>query len=61
MHKDNHDTKVLVTDAGRGCSIATIRSLGRAGYKVIAGDADPRSIGFRSRFVLRVQRSCTCQ
>jgi predicted ATP-grasp superfamily ATP-dependent carboligase len=51
MHKNNHDTKVLVTDAGRGCSIATIRSLGRAGYKVIAADANPRSIGFQSRFV----------
>jgi predicted ATP-grasp superfamily ATP-dependent carboligase len=40
---------VLVTDAARGSSIACLRSLGRAGYRVIAADADPRSPGFRSR------------
>jgi predicted ATP-grasp superfamily ATP-dependent carboligase len=41
---------VLVTDAGRGSAIAVIRSLGRKGYRVIAADSDPRSIGFRSRY-----------
>jgi predicted ATP-grasp superfamily ATP-dependent carboligase len=42
---------VLVTDAGRGSALAFLRSLGRAGYPVIAADADPRSPGFRSRHV----------
>jgi predicted ATP-grasp superfamily ATP-dependent carboligase len=41
---------VLVTDAGRGCAIAFLRSLGRKGWHVIAADSDPRSAGFRSRF-----------
>src|SRR5713101_4471249 len=44
---------VLVTDAGRGSAVAIIRSLGRQGYRVIAADANPRSIGFRSRYVSR--------
>jgi predicted ATP-grasp superfamily ATP-dependent carboligase len=43
--------RVLVTDAGRGSAIAVIRSLGRAGLSVLAADADPRSAGFRSRYV----------
>lgn len=42
---------VLVTDASRGSAVAVIRSLGRAGYRVVAVDCDPRSLGFRSRFV----------
>ncbi len=42
---------VLVTDAGRGSAIAIIRSLGRKGYRVIAGDANPKSLGFYSRYV----------
>ena len=42
--------RVLVTDAGRGSAIAVIRSLGRRGLHVVAGDADPRSAGFRSRY-----------
>jgi predicted ATP-grasp superfamily ATP-dependent carboligase len=41
---------VLVTDAGRGSAIAIIRSLGRKGYRVIAADSDPKSLGFHSRF-----------
>jgi len=41
---------VLVTDAGRGSAIAVIRSLGRKKYRVIAADADAKSIGFRSRY-----------
>ncbi len=44
------DKTILVTDAGRSCSIAIIRSLGRAGYNVIAADSTGKSIGFRSRF-----------
>jgi predicted ATP-grasp superfamily ATP-dependent carboligase len=42
---------ILVTDASRGCAIAVIRSLGRAGYRVIAADSEPRSLGFHSRWV----------
>ncbi|MBW3600912.1 MAG: hypothetical protein KY475_27055, partial [Planctomycetes bacterium] len=41
---------VLVTDAGRGSALAIIRSLGRAGYRVVPGDSDRRSPGFRSRY-----------
>lgn len=41
---------VLVTDAGRGSAISIIRSLGRQGWRVIAGDADRASLGFRSRY-----------
>lgn len=43
--------RILVTDAGRGSAIAVIRSLGRRGHAVVAADADPRSPGFRSRYV----------
>jgi predicted ATP-grasp superfamily ATP-dependent carboligase len=42
---------ILVTDAGRGSSIAIIRSLGRRGWRVVAGDSDAGSLGFRSRHV----------
>ncbi len=41
---------VLVTDADRGSALAIIRSLGRQGWRVIAADSDPRSLGFRSRY-----------
>jgi hypothetical protein len=41
---------ILVTDAGLGSSVWIIRSLGRQGWRVIAGDADRRSPGFRSRY-----------
>jgi predicted ATP-grasp superfamily ATP-dependent carboligase len=41
---------VLVTDAGRGSAIAIIRSLGRKGYRVIAADSNPQSLGFYSRY-----------
>src|SRR5260370_30529959 len=49
---DNEPVKptVLVTDAGRGSAIAIIRSLGRRGWRVVAADFDPRSLGFRSRY-----------
>jgi predicted ATP-grasp superfamily ATP-dependent carboligase len=42
---------VLVTDAARGSAVAIIRSLGHAGWRVIAGDSDAASPGFRSRHV----------
>jgi len=41
---------VLVTDAGLGSALAIIQSLGRAGYRVVAADSDPRSPGLRSRY-----------
>jgi predicted ATP-grasp superfamily ATP-dependent carboligase/thymidylate kinase len=41
--------KILVTDAGRASALACIRSLGRAGFHVIAASSDARSPGFRSR------------
>lgn len=42
---------ILVTDTGRGSAISIIRSLGRKGWRVIAADADAKSLGFRSRYV----------
>jgi len=42
---------VLVTDVGRGSSVAIIRSLAGCGWRVIAGDASPSSVGFHSRHV----------
>ena len=42
--------KILVTDTGRGSAIAILRSLGRQGYRLVAADADPRSLGFLSRY-----------
>ncbi len=41
---------ILVSDAGRGSAIAIIRSLGRKGWRVLAADSDPSSLGFRSRY-----------
>lgn len=41
---------VLITDAGRGSAIAFVRSLGRSGWRVVATDSIPGSIGFRSRY-----------
>ncbi len=42
---------VLVTDAGLGSAVAVIRSLGRAGFRVIAGSAELLSAGAVSRYV----------
>src|SRR5687768_14661134 len=42
---------VLVTDSARGSALAIIRSLGRAGYRVIAADCQKTNAGFRSRYV----------
>jgi predicted ATP-grasp superfamily ATP-dependent carboligase len=43
-------TRVLVTDAGRGSSVAIIRSLGRRGYTVTAAGSGRLNGGFYSRF-----------
>ncbi len=42
--------KVLVTDAFRGAAVATIRTLARNGYEVVAADSDKNSPGLASRF-----------
>jgi len=42
--------RILVTDAGRGSAVAIIRSLGRRGAYVVAGDSEQDSPGFRSRY-----------
>jgi len=42
---------VLVTDSGRGSAIACLRSLGRGGWRVVATDSSPSSVGFHSRYV----------
>ena len=49
-NRNGKSATVLVTDAGRGSAITVIRSLGRKGYRVIAADSDPQSIGFHSRY-----------
>jgi predicted ATP-grasp superfamily ATP-dependent carboligase len=41
---------IFVTDAGRGSAVAIIRSLGRRGWRVIAGDSRAGSPGLRSRY-----------
>lgn len=41
---------VLVTDADRGSALAIIRSLGRRGWRVIAGEAHSAALGFASRY-----------
>ena len=51
MVNKTYKATVLVTDVSRGCAIAIIRSLGRAGYKVIAADSDPDCLGFKSKYV----------
>jgi len=48
--------RVLVTDAGRGSAVSIIRSLGRANWHVIAGDADQYSPGFYSNYAHRALR-----
>jgi predicted ATP-grasp superfamily ATP-dependent carboligase len=46
----NKSPSILVTDASRGTAVAMIRSLGRAGWNVIAADTDQAAIGFSSRY-----------
>jgi predicted ATP-grasp superfamily ATP-dependent carboligase len=45
-----HPPTILVTDADRGSAITIIRSLGHKGWRVIAADSSPQSLGFRSRY-----------
>jgi len=44
------EQKVMVSDANAIAMIATVRSLGRAGYKVHAVSARPDALGFKSAF-----------
>lgn len=48
---------VIVTDAGRSSAVAIIRSLGRAGWKVITTDMDRFSPGSYSRYSDRFFRT----
>ncbi|MCI0712813.1 MAG: ATP-grasp domain-containing protein [Chloroflexi bacterium] len=41
---------ILVTDVDRGSGLTIVRSLGRKGFRVIAGAVDRRAIGFYSRY-----------
>jgi len=43
--------KVLITDAKLNSTLATVRSLGRLGLKIIAGDETKNAISFFSRYV----------
>ncbi len=45
-----HGSVVLVTDADQRAALAVVRSLGRAGYKVIVGGARRRSLAGASRY-----------
>lgn len=42
--------RVLVTDASRPSALSVIRSLGRAGFEVIAADPSPVTVGGASRY-----------
>ncbi len=56
---DSTIAKILVTDACRGSAVATIRSLARSGYEVVAADSDSRSPGLASRYAKhRVVYAC---
>ncbi len=46
----NKSPTILITDASRGTAVTIIRSLGRAGWNVIAADSNPDAIGFFSRY-----------
>lgn len=45
--------RAIVTDARRGSALATIRSLGRRGWRVVAADAGPEVPAWRSRYASR--------
>jgi D-aspartate ligase len=47
-------TPALVVDVGWVNGLAAIRSLGRAGVRVLAADHRPSALGFRSRYAERV-------
>lgn len=48
---------VVVTDAGRSSAVAIIRSLGRAGWRVLALDSERWSPGFFSKYTDRSVRT----
>jgi predicted ATP-grasp superfamily ATP-dependent carboligase len=48
-NQTEHRGSILVLGSSRGCSICIIRALGRANYRVIAADSNPKCLGFRSR------------
>ena len=48
---------VLVPEAHTLGAIGAIRSLGRAGYTVVAMSPEPDALGFRSRFAARAELS----
>ncbi len=50
MGTEKRRQTVLVTDTDRGSAVTVLRSLGRAGYRVLAADSAPGSLGFRSRY-----------
>src|SRR5437870_13494651 len=45
-----HDVPAAVVDVGWVNGLAAIRSLGRAGIRVLAVDHRPSALGFRSRY-----------
>src|SRR5436190_9718705 len=55
MHRPTaeHDLPAAVVDVGWVNGLAAIRSLGRAGIRVLAVDHRPSALGFRSRFAER--------
>src|SRR4051812_29175565 len=49
-----HEVPAAVVDVGWVNGLAAIRSLGRAGIRVLAVDHRPSALGFRSRYAERV-------
>ncbi len=49
-HPGLHARRVMVTDASQRKSVPIIRSLGRKGVHVVAGEDGPMSLGFYSKF-----------
>src|SRR6266704_4549880 len=49
-----HDVPAAVVDVGWVNGLAAIRSLGRAGIRVLAVDHRPSALGFRSRYAERL-------
>jgi predicted ATP-grasp superfamily ATP-dependent carboligase len=56
MHRSHveHEVPAAVVDVGWVNGLAAIRSLGRAGIRVLAVDHRPSALGFRSRYAERV-------
>jgi D-aspartate ligase len=53
-HGSEHDIPAAVVDVGWVNGLAAIRSLGRAGIRVLAVDHRPSALGFRSRYAERL-------